>query len=61
MCLDLTDGKGFFEYDEIWSKLEEMNHVKEDSDEGVVLLDQEVPDNILKAVEEMLKADGMYE
>jgi hypothetical protein len=38
-----------------------MNHVKEDSDEGAVLLDQEVPDGILKAIEEMLKADGMYE
>lgn len=46
-------------WEEIIEHLKE--DVKEDSDEGVVLLDQEVPDNILKAVEEMLKADGMYE
>jgi hypothetical protein len=24
VCLDLTDGKGFYEYDEIWDKLKEM-------------------------------------
>ena len=46
-------------WEEIIEHLKE--DVKEDSDEGVVLLDQEVPDNILKAVEEMLKADGVYE
>lgn len=46
-------------WEEIIEHLKE--DVKEDSDEGVVLLDQEVPDNILKAIEEMLKADGMYE
>lgn len=50
-------------WEEIIEHLKEdiKEDVKEDSDEGVVLLDQEVPDNILKAIEEMLKADGMYE
>lgn len=50
-------------WEEIIEHLKEdvKEDVKEDSDEGVVLLDQEVPDNILKAVEEMLKADGSYE
>ena len=50
-------------WEEIIEHLKEdiKEDVKEDSDEGVVLLDQEVPDGILKAIEEMLKADGMYE
>ena len=50
-------------WEEIIEHLKEdiKEDVKEDSDEGVVLLDQEVPDGILKAIEEMLKVDGMYE
>lgn len=58
VCLDLTDGKGFFEYDEIWSKLEEMNHVK--GDEGIVVLDKEVSDDVVSAVEQMLREDEKF-
>lgn len=58
VCLDLTDGKGFYEYDEIWDKLKEMTDesTRQDEDKKEI----EVGDIIVIKDLEDIKRDGNY-